>query len=603
MSRPPTRHSRRLGQQPPSPPVELPPNRARRVRAPSVGLAYAEPSLHDGAASPMDVETPNADTDVQNESLLRRARFFPLHRIIIISVSTHTSFGSINGYDPVIPLNAQDTANFQYFFNSTEEYINSSFTGSSPSYRLAAISETTPFSPDASIAGSPSAPSPLALHSPRAVYPLSRSGSWSDSSFVLGAASSSPHDARQDIPPQASLSDVVTLTTSVPPQPPLGSTPVLFDSDAPPGNPGRGSLADVRMRLLRAQTPAVRAIPSRGSLYIGFPFHANLGRRNFFYSGFELTSGTPSLFDLIQVGRGQSSVLAEICADLVLASFLVASSRTMLEVHDPTFSATANGYCVLGLLSTHLHSSQVVMQAAHPNATSLATFNMNDVPQETPLFVLYIFPEHIQIPRAVTAIIPRPAGSRSRSETPAPAVIPQFLSCMLKTHSALDQHFLQEGYQLSALLEPHYGGAYLKIRQTLIIEDVHYRAKDIIPALTRHDVAGWAGLKPATYSNNRTFATDARATLQFLRARANSTATRDQSADLRQKEADLVRFLGGCFATAPLSQDWDAAQASPDALTIGGANKKTVENMVAPYRRYSTAYKDQRFTVVEGTAY
>ncbi|KAJ6605798.1 hypothetical protein B0H10DRAFT_2228950 [Mycena sp. CBHHK59/15] len=60
---------------------------------------------------------------------------------------------------------------------------------------------------------------------------------------------------------------------------------------------------------------------------------------------------------------------------------------------------------------------------------------------------------------------------------------------MLKTHSALDQNFLEDGSRLANLLVPRYGGAYLKIHQALIIEDVWARAQGIIPALTVHDVA------------------------------------------------------------------------------------------------------------------
>ncbi|KAJ6583706.1 hypothetical protein B0H10DRAFT_2198215 [Mycena sp. CBHHK59/15] len=55
----------------------------------------------------------------------------------------------------------------------------------------------------------------------------------------------------------------------------------------------------------------------------------------------------------------------------------------------------------------------------------------------------------------------------------------------------------------------------------------------------------------------------------FLRARSNSDEMLNQSDDVRRKEADLVRLLGGCFAEELLSEDWDAAESSEDTLTIG----------------------------------
>ncbi|KAJ6609751.1 hypothetical protein B0H10DRAFT_2225656 [Mycena sp. CBHHK59/15] len=301
------------------------------------------------------------------------------------------------------------------------------------------------------------------------------------------------------------------------------------------------------------------------------------------------------------------AVLENICADLHVVPFHIAWSRNMVEVHDLSYSAVAHGYSEVGPLRAHLHSSQVVLEPARHNATSRTTFNMRHIPEETPLFVLYIFP-NINIPRAITAIPPLPRSiqsslpdRRSRSRTPAPAgiiSIPQFVTSMLKTHSALDQNFLEDGSRLANLLVPRYGGAYLKIRQALIIEDVWARAQGIIPALTVHNVAAWAGLKPTTYANNHTFAIQARGTLQFLRACANSDEMLNQSDDVRRKEADLVRFLGGCFAEELLSEDWDAAESSEDTLTIGASHTSTVKQKIQLYKNLSSSYRTQRFTIV-----
>ncbi|KAJ6610244.1 hypothetical protein B0H10DRAFT_2293191 [Mycena sp. CBHHK59/15] len=536
MSQLPTRHSRRLEGQPASPQPDLP-ARMRRSRAqiPPVALSATDQSLRDGAASPMEFEPTNQNVDVQNQILPRLVHFLPLrpHSLTI------------------------------WFFSDTQQSIDS-LLSSSPSYPLAPILES-PGSPDTNISGSHSPINQPTLRSPRASYPVSRSISASSNWFGLGPAFSPPGDTREGnvpVPQTPVLEDEAALTPPLALESPLAQTPMN-----PQGLPGRGSLAHLRMR--RALTPAVNPVPILAAIYVGFPFHENHARRNFFQSGLRVTSATPSVSDLIHLIRQSSSVLENICVDLHVVPFHIAWSRNMVEVHDLSYSAVAHGY------------SEVVLEPARHNATSRTTFNMHHIPEETPLFVLYIFPVNINIPRAITAIPPLPRSiqsslpdRRSRSRTPAPAgiiSIPQFLT---------------------------YGGAYLKIRQALIIEDVWARAQGIIPALTVHDVAAWAGLKPTTYANNRTFAIQARGTLQFLRARANSDEMLNQSDDIRRKEADLVRFLGGCFAEELLSEDWDAAESSEDTLTIGASHTSTVKQKIQPYKNLSSSYRTQRFTIV-----
>ncbi|KAJ7886476.1 hypothetical protein B0H14DRAFT_2563409 [Mycena olivaceomarginata] len=114
---------------------------------------------------------------------------------------------------------------------------------------------------------------------------------------------------------------------------------------------------------------------------------------------------------------------------------------------------------------------------------------------------------------------------------------------------ALHRHFIQDGFRLSALERSQYGSAYLQIRQALVIET-------------------WAGIKPGTYGNNRTFATIAGAALQFLRHR-NAADVQAQSSDVRLKEAHFRDFLGGCFAHDLLPDDWESSDSSPESLKIG----------------------------------
>ncbi|KAJ6608735.1 hypothetical protein B0H10DRAFT_1955163 [Mycena sp. CBHHK59/15] len=546
MSQLPTRHSRRLEGQPASPQPDLP-ARMRRSRAqiPPVALSATDQSLRDGAASPMEFEPTNQNVDVQNQILPRLVHFLPLrpHSLTI------------------------------WFFSDTQQSIDS-LLSSSPSYPLAPILES-PGSPDTNISGSHSPINQPTLHSPRASYPVSRSISASSNWFGLGPAFSPPGDIREGnvpVPQTPVLEDEAALTPPLALESPLAQTPMN-----PQGLPGRGSLAHLRMR--RALTPAVNPVPILAAIYVGFPFHENHARRNFFQSGLRVTSATPSVSDLIHVIRQSSSVLENICVDLHVVPFHIAWSRNMVEVHDLSYSAVAHGY------------SEVVLEPARHNATSRTTFNMHHIPEETALFVLYIFPvgdhRHSSPPSIHSIVAPRPAFSvaytRPRGDYQHPAV--SHVHVKHTAHSTKTSSRMDLDWPTSLCPD-----------MALIIEDVWARAQGIIPALTVHDVAAWAGLKPTTYANNRTFAIQARGTLQFLRARANSDEMLNQSDDVRRKEADLVRFLGGCFAEELLSEDWDAAESSEDTLTIGASHTSTVKQKIQPYKNLSSSYRTQRST-------
>ncbi|KAJ6622781.1 hypothetical protein B0H10DRAFT_880395 [Mycena sp. CBHHK59/15] len=257
----------------------------------------------------------------------------------------------------------------------------------SPSYPLAPILES-PGSPDTNISGSHSPINQPTLHSPRASYPVSCSISASSNWFGLGPAFSPPGDTREGnvpVPQTPILEDEAALTPPLALESPLAQTPMN-----PQGLPGCGSLAHLRMR--HALTPAVNPVPILAAIYVGFPFHENHARRNLFQSGLRVTSATPSVSDLIHIICQSSSVLENICADLHVVPFHIAWSRNMVEVHDLSYSAVAHGYSEVGPLRAHLHSSQVVLESARHNTTSRTTFNMHHIPEETPLFVLYIFP-------------------------------------------------------------------------------------------------------------------------------------------------------------------------------------------------------------------
>ncbi|KAJ6461825.1 hypothetical protein C8R47DRAFT_1202348 [Mycena vitilis] len=506
MSRAPTRHSRRLGGHPASPQPELP------ARARTIPFSYA-----DGCGT--------------------------------ISAWCEHPFGPpYNGYfsDPPLSDAFQLLNNSDQFLSDTQQCIDNIgnlFSGSSsPSYPLGPITESPTSSPSTNL-GSPSPAVPLFLHSPQAGQPSSRSISASSEVFGLHPAFSSQSDSPGSAGTGASPSPSLEEEPMSPPLLPV--MPLNLRRQEPP----RGSLA--HLRLCHARTPAPAPAPSLGAVYVGFPFQENHARRNFFQTGLDIRSSTPTVTELIRVLRGSAhpvaQLLNDLCTCLDTQPFNVAWSRHLVEVLDPSYSAVINGYCEVGPLRAHLHSSQVVVEPARHNATSRAIFDLHRLPEGTPLFVLYIFPvvrkywfisrlilrnlrQNIGMQRRLPPPVQAPSSSlppvpHPASHTPSPtgaSTVLQFLSTMLKTHSALDHRFQDEGFQLSRLSKPTYKGAYLKIRQTLIIENVFSRAQGIIPLITLFDVAGWAGLNPSTYSNNRTFARQARATLQFLRARGEA---------------------------------------------------------------------------------
>jgi hypothetical protein len=172
--------------------------------------------------------------------------------------------------------------------------------------------------------------------------------------------------------------------------------------------------------------------------------------------------------------------------------------------------------------------------------------------------------------------------------------IADVLSSILKTSLALDQHFLADGFRLAELLDSNYGTAYLQIRQALLIESVYSRGRALIAQLTSHDVAAWAGIKPATYANNRTFVINARSTLQFLRHRA-ATDVAAQSSDVRRREEALKDFLSRCFSVDILTSEWDAADSPPESLKVGSAPVADLKARIEPYLAQDLkAYRAQR---------
>ncbi|KAJ6496442.1 hypothetical protein C8R45DRAFT_926943 [Mycena sanguinolenta] len=404
--------------------------------------------------------------------------------------------------------------------------------------------------------------------------------------------------------PSSNFPSPASEVQSSPPVPePLRTAPT------PPGiqirMPARGSLAYLRMH--HTVTPG----RNFAALYLAFPIHVHPARRAFFEPALVLASRTPSVADLVRALRNHGGVCLFNSCD---PNFCIAWSRHMVEVHD-SYSAISHGYREVGLLREHLRASQVIVQYANHNDASCATFTLHDVAPESPLFVLYIYPA--QVPDTAAGIEPLPqaivhvAAARSQSHTPAytrssqsrtpaPAAIstPSFtfvLASVLRTSLALDRHFLEDGFQLASFLDRDYGTAYLQIRKALIIESVLRRSTPLISQLKVHDVAAWAGMSPATYSNNRTFAKEARATLLLLRSRG-PTQVSAQSADIREKEFHSAAFLSRCFQEDLLSSDDDDTQSSPQSLSIGRATVSEVKGRLQPYNQNSDAFKQSLIT-------
>ncbi|KAJ6603844.1 hypothetical protein B0H10DRAFT_2195741 [Mycena sp. CBHHK59/15] len=281
--------------------------------------------------------------------------------------------------------------------------------------------------------------------------------------------------------------------------------------------------------------------------------------------------------------------------------FHVAWSKSMVEVHDPMYSSVATGYREIGPLRDYLNPSRVALAGADHNETSRMTFGHHNLRLDTPIFVLYFFPELPQGPTLVSQPpIAAPAAiinARSRSRTPASGTpqLSQFLPSLLRITRALDERYIEEADLLNSLRKDKYGSAYTQIRQTLVIEDIFPRAKRGLPGLTIDDVAAWAGIKPKTYLNHRTFAVSARATLQYLCARARSSQMAEQSSDNRQKEKHLKDFLGTCFSKELATGDWDTSNTSIGDLTISGSAASAVKERLLPFEHFARAYKRQSF--------
>ncbi|KAJ7914629.1 hypothetical protein B0H13DRAFT_1872752 [Mycena leptocephala] len=112
-----------------------------------------------------------------------------------------------------------------------------------------------------------------------------------------------------------------------------------------------------------------------------------------------------------------------------------------------------------------------------------------------------------------------------------------------------------------------------EIRQALIIERIPPLARTVLSQLNMQDVAAWAGMNPATYSNNPAVS---------------------QSADNRKKEASLLNFLAICFSSS-LAADWDSRQSADQDLFVGGAAVSKVKRRIAPFMTLAGPYKSQRF--------
>ncbi|KAJ7032227.1 hypothetical protein C8F04DRAFT_1359434 [Mycena alexandri] len=479
---------------------------------------------------------------------------------------------------------SMDHRMFQQMMEQTDRLIHgfSPDLSSSPSfYPLTQISRTNLRNFESPAPGNPL--HSTMVHSPQPQYPSSRSlsTSVSTSTFpgfeVLGLNPSSS-DIHSILPPSQQSS----AGPEIPPHP----VEVPSNSNVRPQS-GHGSLA-----YIRGRTPAP---PTSAAIYIGFPFHPNPARSGFFEPNVPISSPTPRLSDLLRaitsLGRVCSEVLNEICAQPTSANYRVAWSRTMVEVHDSTYSAIVHGYYEVGALHESVQSSAALIPCADHNNTSRCIFGWNGLDLVTPLFVLYVFPERVPAPAAAQQpIILQPAtGHQRRSDTPAPPTgnadsiaLAPFLPKLLRATVILDESFTTEGFQLTALLNSDYKSAYLQIRQALIINSIFLRRPASLFDLKRMDIALWAGFKPRTWVNMWTYATDARGILILLQNRASSDdVVGEQSIDIIQKERALREFLQGCFQAELLPTTW-AVACGPVTYSMGQA--------VNPFREILKTY-------------
>ncbi|KAJ7872466.1 hypothetical protein B0H14DRAFT_3564635 [Mycena olivaceomarginata] len=558
----PSRHSRRLGGEP---------------ATGYVPLFHTQPLT----TTPENQPEPNSHTHFPTIQPPVTGRHVPVFIYRDLRYPPLLEGGSVVPYeeeDTVLDIGVANTAYFHQLFSESDRSIQSyqSYMSSSPPPHLSPASEA--------------GPDTLAVESLVDIDLLEVQGhSTSDSLHTL-ERDYSPFHEHSPLPVQAPHS----------PAPQSNLAPL----------PGNGSLAQLRLRRIFSPVPATHSSSNGAAVYIGFPLSDHPTHRNFFEPAIPVSSRTPLLSDLLGALRSAntpvSQILNHVCAGLDGTPFHIAWSKLMLEVHEPGYCAVSNGYREIGLLRDHLHVSQVTVKPATHNNTSSVTFQLNNLGVETPLFVLYCFPAVVPVPVAPTVSLPhartpavRAQQSRSRSHTPAPPAVPMpsiadVLSSILKTSLALDQHFLADGFRLAELLDSNYGTAYLQIRQALLIESVYSRGRALIAQLTSHDVAAWAGIKPATYANNRTFVINARSTLQFLRHRA-ATDVAAQSSDVRRREEALKDFLSRCFSVDILTSEWDAADSPPESLKVGSAPVADLKARIEPYLAQDLkAYRAQR---------
>jgi hypothetical protein len=114
------------------------------------------------------------------------------------------------------------------------------------------------------------------------------------------------------------------------------------------------------------------------------------------------------------------------------------------------------------------------------------------------------------------------------------------------------------------------------------------------PQILADDVAAWGGIKPGTYGNKLTFATNTRATLQYLVAHSTRPEARFQSSDMRAKDLSLMHLLYRCFAPELLGEDW---REDLD-LDVGAATVTDTKEKMERFKNLIASCKSQMFTYV-----
>ncbi|KAJ7025219.1 hypothetical protein C8F04DRAFT_1129320 [Mycena alexandri] len=513
-----------------------------------------------------------------------------------------------------------DPAAYNQFFEEAQHLIQSQSSYSS--------SPSVAFPLTRMEGGSGSLTPSQALYSPQARYPSgSTSTSTTASAFGCGfgpafpVATSSP---RQGDNPIVTLPHNPPLT-SPPRQSGDNSTLISHHNMLGPAGPPRGSLA-----YIRTLTPApLRPV----AVYLGFPFQQNPARRGFFETDVHVVSHTPLVSDLLRAVRGlgriSDQVLGPICVDSQSEDIRVACSQSMVEVHEmdsnlhvepamraPTprndepgrlWFSLANGFREVGALRDHLQNSNHVLAPASHNTTSIQTFGSHTLDIDTPLFVLYIYPANVPAPAVPqlplqNALLPAAAGG-SRSRTPAHPSTPSeaqylltFLPKLLRATVFLDEKLQPEAVDLAILREANYGSAYLQIREALIIEQIFRTCSN--RGLIRLDIAVWAGVNANTYSNQLTYARDARATLRLLRTRTAEQLAA-QSSDVMAKEGLLKGFLNACFQAALLPKTWNIRSSNSSTTKMFTVQQKVnpFKTELMPYATSRKGFKAEELTV------